>query len=140
MAEATTLLVSVPQVQGCRDDAELREFANDLVRRDSSSAAARALGVVMAGATGAAAAAGGGGGGSSAAGRPGLSIEDLQAGPGGRHDNDHVDYRWAHCATGVEVWTVPRMQYPRGVGPLLRDVPLSSWVVSCPVPASGRQC
>jgi hypothetical protein len=33
-----------------------------------------------------------------------LSLEDVQAGPGGRHDNDHADFRSIEiCPTSSEV-------------------------------------
>lgn len=43
-----------------------------------------------------------------------LTIEDMQAGPGGRHDNDHADYR---CAVGPRLLSGPTCvvaSVPRG--------------------------
>lgn len=82
------------QVEAARQDPEILTLAGELIKRGGS--AARELQVVLAGL---AATEGGTPVDADASGAVGeggallRSMEDLQAGPGGRHDNDFADYR-----------------------------------------------
>ncbi|KAG2495742.1 hypothetical protein HYH03_006339 [Edaphochlamys debaryana] len=89
------LLVLASQVEEVRRSADVLRLA-ELLQSHGGDATkvAQQLKVVLAGAAAAAeAAATAGGSTGSKTGAGGVALEDLLLGPGGRHDNDHVDYR-----------------------------------------------
>lgn len=86
-------LLPYAQVEDVRTSAEVRQLAATLAAQPGNSAkVAQKLLVVLAGGAAAAMAA------ASASDAMGASttLDDLLEGPGGRHDNDMIDYRCAH--------------------------------------------
>ncbi|KAG2423774.1 hypothetical protein HXX76_015050 [Chlamydomonas incerta] len=91
------LLTLASQVEEVRTSAEVRQLAAALAAQPGNSAkVAQKLHVVLAAASAAAAAAAAGA--TAAANAASGTLDDLLEGPGGRHDNDMVDYRCARVS------------------------------------------
>ncbi|KXZ51993.1 hypothetical protein GPECTOR_10g1015 [Gonium pectorale] len=103
------LLTLASQLEEVRQSPEVKQLADTLLARGGDAEkVARRLKVVLAGT---AATGGPDWMHPAAVDREGLALEDLIAGPGGRHDNDHVDYRSIKIQPTSDEATCPRMPY-----------------------------